>query len=125
MRDTKIVTAEVGWCADDVFAESVKIKFSKAFQSKVIQAQELINQSDHFYIRSIELHFSYTEIEILELLNDEEKEIDECQFTIGSFDVAVTVAGILLTIYSKYDGGEQIEVGYSNDILLDKEVSHA
>jgi len=122
MRDTKIVTAEVYWCADDVFAESVKIKFSNAFQSKVIKAQKLIH--DNSIIRSIELHFLHTEIEILELLNDEKEEIDECQFTIGSFDVAVSYDGILLTIYTKYDGGQQIEVIFSNDMLLDKEVSH-
>jgi len=121
MRDTKIVTAEVGWCADDVFAESVKIEFSKLFQSKVISAQELIqNNTD---ISSVELSVLVQgHIKILELLNDEDEVIDD--FRIGSFTVAVTVAGILLTIYSKHDGGEQIEVSFSNDMLLDKEVSH-
>ena len=45
MRDTKIVTAEVGWCADYVYADSVKIEFSKVFQNKVISAQELIQNN--------------------------------------------------------------------------------
>ena len=124
MLDTKIATSEVYWCADDVFAESVKIEFSKVFQNKVISAQELIqNNTD---ISSVELSVLVQgHIKILELLNDEKEEIDECQFTIGSFDVAVSYDGILLTIYTKYDGGQQIEVIFSNDMLLDKEVSHA
>jgi hypothetical protein len=121
MRDTKIVTAEVAWCADYVYAESVKIEFSKVFQNKVISAQELIqNNTD---ISSVELSVLVQgHIKILELFNDEDEVIDD--FRIGSFTVAVHESGILLTVYSKHDGGEQIEVPFSNNVLLDEEVSH-
>ena len=120
MRDTKIVTAEVAWCVDYVYADSVKIEFSKVFQNKVISAQELIqNNTD---ISSVELSVLVQgHIKILELFNDEDEVIDD--FIIGSFTVAVHDSGILLTVYSKHDGGEQIEVSFSNDMLLDKEVS--
>tara|TARA_B110000046_G_scaffold35006_1_gene38112 strand:+ start:440 stop:802 length:363 start_codon:yes stop_codon:yes gene_type:complete len=119
MGDTRRVIGEVRWSNDNVLM--VEIEYSKLFQSIVIKAQELM--LNNTTIRGVELSaLVRNHIKILELLDDWLDVIDD--FNIAFFDVLVKSEGVFLTIYNKHEVAPQIGVRFSNDILLEKEVSH-